>query len=302
MADVTPNAGAVTDSGSTGESSGEGSQGTVENQQGQVEQKQDQQVPRKFKVKYNDVEEEVDEQTLITGYQTRKASDQKFQEAAQMRQQAEQFIRLLKEDPIKVLSHPALGHDLRKLSEEYLAKQLQDELMDPKDREIRNMKQQLQEIEEQKKIRAQEEELARHRELRQKYTDDYTKSITEALDKSGLPKSQVTVARMAYYMQMALQRGLDAPADQIVELVKQDYINEQKALYGALDGDVLIQLLGEELTNKIRKYDVAKLKTPQAPKIGVDVKKSDDTPSSKAKKLSKNQWKEQLQKIKDGVE
>jgi len=258
-------------------------------------------LPKKYKVKVNDMEEEVDEQTLIAGYQTRKAADAKFQEAAAMRTQAEQFVRMLKEDPLKVLQHPSLGHDLRKIAEDYLAAQLNDDLMDPKDKENRNLKQQLQEIEEQKKVAQREEEQRRNTELRQKYTDEYTKSITGALDKSGLPKSQVTVARMAYYMQMALQQGIEAPVDQICELVKQDYINEQKALYGALDGDTLLALLGEDIAGKVRKYDVAKLKSNvPGTKTGVTVKKSDGIPASKRPKLSKDQWKESLERIKNG--
>jgi len=52
---------------------------------------------------------EVSENELLSGYQRAKAAQKRFDEAAKMRKQNEQFINLLKKDPVKVLSHPILG-------------------------------------------------------------------------------------------------------------------------------------------------------------------------------------------------
>jgi hypothetical protein len=257
---------------------------------------------RKFKVKVNDVEEEVSEDDLIAGYQTRKSSDAKFQEAATLRKQAEQFVHMLKTDPVKLLTHPALGHDMRKLAEEYLGKQLQEELMDPKDKEIRDIKAKLAEHEEAKKAVEKEEQDRQATQLREQYIEDYTKDFIPALETAGLPKSEMTVRRMAYYTHAALKQGIKLPAQNAAELVKQDYIKEQQALYGALDGDMLLQLLGPEIAKKIRKYDVDKLKGGNQVKVSTGVElKSTETPAKK-KTLSKDEWKAKMDRIRSGQE
>lgn len=259
-------------------------------------------IAKKYKVKVNDVEEEVSEEDLVAGYQTRKASDAKFQEAAGLRKQAEQFVHLLKTDPVKLLTHPALGHDMRKLAEEYLGKQLQEELMDPKDKEIRDIKAKLAEHEEIKKAAEKEEQDKQANVVKEKYIGDYTKDIVSALEASGLPKSEVSVRRMAYYIYAGLKHGVNLPATNAAELVKQDYIKEQQALYGALDGDILLQLLGPEIAKKIRKYDVEKLKAGGATKVSTGVElKNNETPAKK-KTLTKDQWKEKMNAIREGKE
>jgi hypothetical protein len=220
---------------------------------------------KRYKVKVNGEELEVTEQELIQGYQTRRAADEKFREAAMARKQAEEFINLLKKDPIKVLSHPGLGIDFRKLAEEYLYSQLEEELMDPKDRELKKYKAM---IEEQERIKAEQEQAEREAQierLKAQYSQDYVKDITAALQDTGLPKNEFTVKRIAFYMAEALKRGYNLTARQVAPLVKEDYIKEQKALYSSLDGDLLIQLLGEDLVNKVRKYDVSKVKAKNLP-------------------------------------
>jgi hypothetical protein len=52
-----------------------------------------------------------------------------------------------------------------------------------------------------------------------------------------------------------------------------------------LDGDLLVQLLGDDLVNKIRKYDVEKLKAKKTPVTPKDqpVSKSESKPKEKKK-------------------
>lgn len=257
---------------------------------------------RKFKVKINGAEQEVSEKELLEGYSTRRAADEKFREAAMTRKQAEDFIRLLKEDPAKVLTDPRLGIDARKWAEEFLLKQLEDEMLDPREKELRKYKQQLEEYEAQKKAEKEAVEQARVAELQAKYTEEYTKDITSALDSSGLPKTEHTVKRMAYYMHQALKRGMDLKAGDVVELVKQDYISEQRALYGSLDGDMLLQLIGPDIADKIRKYDVAKVKNPNANAKTPEKQPEPNQERKQSKKpsMSRDEWREKMDKLKRG--
>lgn len=258
---------------------------------------------RKFIVKVNGQEQEVTEDELIQGYQTRKASDEKFREAAMSKKQAEEFINLLRTNPRKVLTNPDLGIDMRKLAEEYLVEQMEEEMMDPKDKELRDAKRQLQEIEDEKKRKAKEEEESQAVQLKEKYSQEYSSQIVDALQSSGLPKSEHTVKRMAYYMHQGLQRGYNLSAKDVVGLVKQDYIDEQKSLFGQLDGDMLVQLLGDDVANKIRKYDVGRVKSTEKQLKTPDKQPEGGSPRpKKSKKISKDDWKARMERIKNGEE
>lgn len=258
---------------------------------------------RKFKVKINGAEQEVGEKELLEGYQTRKAADEKFREAAMTRKQAEDFINLLRQDPAKVLTDPRLGIDARKFAEDFLLKQLEDEMLDPKEKELRKYKKQLEEYEQSQKAAKEEQEKARTAELTAKYTEDFTKDITTALSSSGLPKTEHTVKRMAYYMHQGLKRGMDLKAGDVVDLVKNDYINEQKSLYSSLDGESLLSILGPEIADKIRKHDLSRLKSPQSGLRTPDKQAPSDRESSKPNpKMSKDSWREKMERIKRGEE
>lgn len=254
---------------------------------------------KKYKVKVDGEELEVDESELLTGYQTRKAADKKFREAAQYRKQAEEFISMLKADPVKVLSHPSIGHDMRKLAEEYLVSQLQEEALSPEQRELKEAKRKLQEYEEQEKRKKQEEEQTQLEKLQSHYAEEYTNKITQALEASTLPKTPMTIKRMAYYLHRGLEMGIPVDVKDAAELVKQDYIEEQKNLFGALDEDTLVTLLDKGVLDKIRKAELKKAKAvqpTQGQKFVGEGLKEPRTP----KKMSKDDWKSNLEKIKRG--
>lgn len=257
-------------------------------EQPQLTEQQQEQI-RRYKVKVNNEELEVDEDELVRGYQTRKAADEKFREAAMARKQAEEFISLLKneEEVFNVLAK--LGYDPKDLSEKYLVKQLEEELLSPEEKELRDYKRKLAQYEAEKKAEQERIEQEQRLELINKFTNDYQTQIIDALETSGLPKTQHTVKRMSYYMHQALQRGYDLTAKDVVHLVREDYIQEQKALFGNLDGEKLVELLGKETADKIRKHGISKIKkvSQEKPKVVKPVTKHQ-------KKKSKEQFLEEI--------
>lgn len=255
---------------------------------------------KKYKVKVDGEELEVDENELLTGYQTRKAADKKFREASMARKQAEEFVSLLKSDPIKLLSHPSIGHDVRKLAEEYLVSQLQEEALSPEQRELKEAKRKLQEYEEQEKRKTQEADKEKMEKLQAHYAEDYTNKIIGALESSTLPKTPMTIKRMAYYLHRGLEMGVEMDIKDVAGLVKQDYIDEQKNLFGALDEDTLVSLLDKDVLEKIRRAEVKKLKTRQPPKGETFVGDGSRDSKPSGRTLSKDDWKAKLDAIKNG--
>jgi len=92
-------------------------------------------IARKYKVKLDGKEVEVDEDELINSYQLRKVSDQRLQEGVKARRQAEAFLQMLKADPRKVLSDPRIGIDVKKMAEDIIYENLQQEMMTPENNE-----------------------------------------------------------------------------------------------------------------------------------------------------------------------
>jgi hypothetical protein len=221
--------------------------------------------PRKYTVKIDGEEIEVDETELLRGYQLRKASDQKFREASDYRKQADALIDLLREDPIKALTHPSIGIDFRALAEKYLADAIEDEMATPEEKERRQKLRKLEELERENAAYKQQQEEAQMQQLTAHYRQEYENGIIQALDKSGLPKTNHTVKRMAYYMNQALENGYELQPADVTDLVRKDYMNEIKDLVGASDGQVLLDLLGDDVAKRVRKFDVAQLKKKAVP-------------------------------------
>jgi hypothetical protein len=294
--------------GNAGDSSGgEGQAGESTNESNQQAQPKSpidanlaEKLAKKYKVKVDNEELEVDEDELVRGYQMRKASDKRFQEGLAARKQSEEFIRLLKTDPKKVLAHPSIGLDLKKFAEDYLMEQLQDEMMDPKDKELREYKKKLSQFEEQEKLKKQKEDDEAKESVKKKYQEDYNRQIVEALDVSGLPKTEYTVERMIYYMHKALKNGYELDAKDVTDLVKRDYIEDSKALYSGLDGEALEKIMGSDIAKKLRKHDIDKLKQPKNNlSQPVDVKRNGRDEQPKSDKLSKDAWRKKLDSLRD---
>lgn len=224
---------------------------------------------RKFKVKVDGKEMEVTEQELISGYALNKTATQKMQEASATRKQAEQFIELLRKDPIKVLTNPNLGIDAKKFAEEFLIQQYQDEL-DPTAAENRRMKAQLEEIENVKKEQEAAEQERKLAEETQHWMNHYVQDIDTAIANSvSLPKNNKAVyERVLHYMMLGHQdayisrNGRAATASDVLPLVENEFREMTKSLYKDSTAEQLLEYFGDEIAGKLRKADVARLKNP----------------------------------------
>lgn len=223
---------------------------------------------RKMKLKDKEGKEfEVDEDEVKNTYLQRKehqrAANQALQEGKTLRKQNEEFIAMMK-DPEKFWDvAKKLGHDDRKLAEEYLAKKLEVEMMDPRDRELMEAKAKLRQRDEMDRVEKEQLDAQRHEIMKKKFAADYTVQFTEALKESQLPPTKPMVAEMAKYIGRAAKIGFQMTAKEAAQLVKEDLSLSIQRLTGEADGDTLMRLLGEQAANKIRAYDVAKIKSPE---------------------------------------
>lgn len=266
------------DAGATSEEeeSDGGSGSDSEDAEGETDEADNDNAPETYTVKVNGEEQTVSLEELQKGYSTNQAAQQKFQDATLARKQAEEFINILKTDPMAVLSRPELGIDLRQLSEQYLAEQINYEQLTDEQKELMSARQQLQAVEQEKRAREQAEHDANLQQLTQQYQEEYNTRINTSLTEAGLPVTEATIRRMAGYMSEAL--GSDDPAiaklddKDLVELVREDYINDFKQMFGASDAQTLTNILGSDVANKIRQADIEKVTGKPASRTAKPVK------------------------------
>lgn len=222
-----------------------------------------QEAMRKFKVKVEGQELEVDEKELLRGYSHQKAANKSLQEGKAARKQAEEFISMMKDEGKLFDAIKKLGHDPRTLAEKFLWAQLQDEQMDPRDKELRDTKAKLKQIEDMERMQREAVEKKRNEALKAKYAEDFSSQFVSALQETNLPPTKPMVAEMAKYVARAAQIGFKMTPQEAAQLVKEDLQKAHMALIGDSDGDTLIRLLGEDVANKVRKWDTSRVRTPE---------------------------------------
>lgn len=248
---------------------------------------------RKYKVKIMGEEKEVDEKELIRGYSHQQAANKAMQEGLKSKRQAEEFINMLKDEGRLFEVLEKIGHNPRTLAEKYLAQQIEEELMDPKDRELKYSKAQLEEYKrrEEEFKKAQEEE--KIKEISSRYAKEYTETFTKALEAEKLPAKKETFQEMARYIRKATEIGFKMTAEEAAKLVKEDILEKQKHFLGDLDGEALINIFGEDLANKIRKWDTSRVKNPQAnlkTPTQQNIEKTREARSQPTKRMSSAEW------------
>jgi hypothetical protein len=254
----------VSDGASTTESNDVGNPAEVGEGGQQAKQPTDEildKIARKYKVKLDGEELEVDEDELLRGYQLRKVSDKRLQEGVMARKQAEALLHMLKTDPRRVLSDPRIGIDVKKFAEDIIYQQIQDEMMTPEQRELAQYKRKVQEYEAQQKKIQDEQKLKEEQAVLAKHRDAYVSDISDALANAGLPKNDYTVQRVVHEMTKAIKAGFgNVKASDVIDLVHAQFIKDTKALYGSSSEETLIKLLGEDVASKIRNYDLEKFR------------------------------------------
>jgi hypothetical protein len=290
------NEGNQTDSGNTAEQNdASGSETRPSNNQEQLLEK----IARKYKVKLDGQELEVDEDELLRGYQLRKVSDKRLEEGVNARKQAEALLHMLKTDPKRVLSDPRIGVDVKKFAEDIIYQQIQEEMMTPEQRELSQYKRRVAEYEAQQAKIKQQEAIKEQEMLYSQRRDAYAKDISEALADSGLPKNDFTVNRVIHHMTKAIKSGFGkVTARDVMDLVHTDYVKDIKSLFGSSSEETLMKLLGDEVSSKIRNYDINKFKEAKGiPKsTNVKTQKNENRTKRSSKPLTPSQLRDQIEK------
>jgi hypothetical protein len=248
---------------------------------------------RKYKVKVNGQEHEVEESELLRGYSHQAAANKVLQEGKQARKQAEDFIALMKDPQRFYDAAKEMGHNPRELAEKYLAATLEDEMMDPRDKELRDAKARLKHLDDLDNEKIKQAEAHRHSELTAKYQKEYETSFIEALKETKIPATKPMVAEMAKYISRSAKIGFEMTPLEAATLVREDIQAAQLALFKDSDGETLLRLLGDDQANKILQARGAKVKTP-TDNLRTPEKQGEPSVRQKSstKRMSQQEWRD----------
>lgn len=238
-------------------------------------------VKKSYEVKVNNETKKLDltDDELKVYLQKGMAADQKFSEAAKMRKEAETaraeldaFYKEYNENPrAAIKKHPVLGKvNLLELSEAELLEHLQEQTKDPKERELETVKARLAEYEERERKAKEEEEKAKETTETTKRIEAaknmFAKQITDVLKVEGskLPADPRTVGRIAQYMKGAMQSGIEATPAEIAAHVYDDYKSDFASFSKDASPEQLIELIGQETFQKMRKWDIERIQNGKA--------------------------------------
>jgi hypothetical protein len=210
--------------------------------------------------------EQIDVETFKKDRNKYKAADTKFREAAEQRKSVESFYEALAKDPKKVLSDPRLPFDRKQLAMDLMREQIEAELLesDPEAKRMSERDRKLKEYEDRENEEKTQKEQAEYQKVVTQRQEALAKTLNAALALTPLaknPKVQAeTLREMASYLRMARQAGHEVSPEELAHHVAGNKLESYRDLADGMDGDELIQFLGEKIAMKIRKADLAKLK------------------------------------------
>ena len=255
------------------------------------------QEPKKFKFKLNDKDEEFVEQELVELIQSGRNASLSLKQADEVKKQAQQILQLLKENPRKVLSDPSLGVDLYKLAEETLLEKIEQDMLTPEQKKIQEYEKRFKNLEEKEKAEQAKKDQEALAQAESHWVQEYNKLFQEALSVSQLPQTPRTIKRMAELASAHLEQGQPIDAKTLASTLREEYLVEVKELLSASETESLLEILGDEIGNKIIKADLKRLKG-----IPHSVMSSSAQCSSPPPKMTLSQWRDRMERIKRGQE
>lgn len=225
---------------------------------------------RKYSMKVNNKTREInvdlnDDKQVQNYIQRALAADERFEEAATIRKQAETLVNLLKTDPLKILSHPELGLDVKALAQKVLTQEIEDMKKSPEQRRIEELENKLKEKEDRQRQLEDEKHSAERAKLEEVAFQELDDQISTALSSSDLPKSPYVVKRVADAMIEAVNLGYtDVTVDQILPFVEGQITEEFQRMFEAAPDQTAEKLMekvvGKKNLDRYRKTKIGKVK------------------------------------------
>jgi hypothetical protein len=247
-----------------------------------AEKKEQKKLLREIELKYNgktskeklpfDIPEEHSE-WMRRQMQLAKMAQVKAQEHSSLEREVVEFFNELRANPKKALANPDIGIDVKQLVAEILEEELANAQKSPEQLALEQKENELRELREREKQREEELRRIQEEQIIEQAAQQFDIQMSETLDKYNIPKSPLAIKKMAEYMSLSIQNMEEPDMDLIGQLVEEEMMNDYRQHLNSLPPDRVVQLLGEEIFDKVRKERVSKMKKaqPTAKSLSKDV-------------------------------
>jgi hypothetical protein len=222
---------------------------------------------RKEKLKINGQERELTQAELRKLAGLSAASDEKFKGAKQLQNEALELKKAFEsKDPVAAMKK--LGMDSKEIKatlENKLLELLEDEQLDPKDRELRDLKRKIAEQEAAEKAKKDDEEKSKATLAREKAYQELESGVVDALKEAKMPKSALTLKAVAQHMLEAHRNGVELSPKDAVKLAQEQFHSEIAELLPQLGMDFIKKVLGAKGLAALREESVAEVKRAAEP-------------------------------------
>lgn len=231
----------------------------------------------------------------------------KAQEAAQTRKQFESFARAAKDNPDFFFQQ--FGIDPDQYSQARLAKKLELEMMDPRDRKLK-------EYEEREAKRAEEEKAQREKADKERLTKAEQEAdrqlrmelMNAVKDAPLISDDPHMIARVAAMMAASEEQELGWTWADCVAKVDSEIRGALRSVVGRLDPEGIQALLGDEPLKKWREFDVKRVTGKAAQKSsasgskgpGSSASKQQSTSTGSKKALSEEEYRDYFARLAKG--
>jgi len=244
--------------------------------------------------KKRSVELDIDNDEEVKKYLAKAAgADEKFEEAATIRKQAEQLVNMLKQNPMAILRHPELGLDVKALATQILNDELDDMNKTPEQKKLEELEKQLKDREEMLKRIEEEKRQSEMSRLQAEAYQQIDDDITTALGNSDLPKSPYVVKRIADAMIEAVNLGHeDVRVADIMPYVESQILSEIQAMFEAKPAETMEKIIGKKNLDTYRKAKLTKAKKPVETAQQIKDMGNKDKPKQEVKEEQKVRFKD----------
>lgn len=209
-----------------------------------------------------------DENKLKNDLQKVFGIEEKARTSAQKIDMAEKLTSMLKDDPLGFEKQCKInGIDAVKLATSILYNQIRLQGMTPEQRELEEYKERETEAKAAKEQQEAEAKTAEETRKTQEWAQKFENECTKAFADNKIPKSRLSLALVAQYIDAGLAQKKEYTVEQVLPYVQRDLKEIHMSTMGKLEGDDLLDYLGETLSNRVAKARVDRYKrtTSSAP-------------------------------------
>lgn len=227
-------------------------------------------IPKKYKLKVYDKEEEVDEDEVIRRAQRASAADEKFQKASELEKRYNATVENLKKNPWELFK--ALNMDPHAAAEQLLIEQMKFQQMSPKERraweieqENEQLKSKLQMTEEERQNEKKAVEEQRFDSLKSDAVNTIDQGIVKAIQDAGLKKATPSLIRRVAQQMLSYHHtngGVLQDPSAALKKVLNDMQGEWSEALEALPESEYDTRLPKGFVESLRKHLISRVDSP----------------------------------------